>query len=98
MRRGMWLITACGVACLCVAALSGPCAADELITKPCSELMSMAENYRQDLKTVDTMLNAAIDAGTMDRIRNYKMKRAAARKQLESVLKALDLKECGGSR
>jgi len=62
--------------------------------KKCSELVRMAQNCQEDLKTVDTVLGSAIDAGTMDRIKNYKLKRSVVRKQLESVLKAIEIKGC----
>ena len=69
-------------------------AAEELVVKKCSELVRLAENYQADLKTVDTVLGSAIDAGTMDRIKNYKLKKSVVRKQLESVLKAIEIKGC----
>jgi hypothetical protein len=75
--------------------IAGPSfAEDELVVKKCSELVRLAENYQADLKTVDTVLGSAIDAGTMDRIRNYKLKKSVVRKQLESVLKAIEIKGC----
>ena len=75
--------------------IAGPSfAADDLVVKKCSELARLAENYQADLKTVDTVLGSAIDAGTMDRIKNYKLKKSMVRKQLESVLKAIEIKGC----
>jgi glycerol-3-phosphate dehydrogenase len=74
--------------------IAGPSFAEELVVKKCSELVRMAENYQADLKTVDTVLASAIDAGTMDRIKNYKLKKSVVRKQLESVLKAIEIKGC----
>ncbi len=68
--------------------------AEELVVKSCAELINMATTLRDDLKTVDTVLGYAIDAGNLERIRNYKLKRAAAKKSLESVLKAIEIKEC----
>jgi len=62
--------------------------------KKCSELVRMAQNCQEDLKTVDTVLGSAIDAGTIDRIKNYKLKKSVVRKQLESVLKAIEIKGC----
>jgi len=74
--------------------ICGPSFAEELVVKKCSELVRMAQNCQEDLKTVDTVLGSAIDAGTMDRIKNYKLKRSVVRKQLESVLKAIEIKGC----
>ncbi|MDQ1239313.1 MAG: hypothetical protein QG577_1499 [Thermodesulfobacteriota bacterium] len=68
--------------------------AEELVVKPCSELIRMAGNYQEDLKTVDTMLGVAIDAGDLDKIRVYKLKKAAVQKDLDALLKAIDIKEC----
>jgi len=79
--------------------IAGPSfAAEELVVKKCSELVRMAENYQADLKTVDTVLGSAIDAGTMDRIKNYKLKKSVVKKQLESVLKAIEIKGCTSLR
>ncbi len=67
---------------------------EELVVKNCSELMRMAQNLQDDLKTVDTILGSAISAGNMAVIRNYKLKKAAVQKDLESVLKAIEVKSC----
>lgn len=81
--------------CLLVMA-SQPCHSEELVTKSCSELIRMAQNYQEDLKTVETMLGSALDAGTgsMDRIKNYKLRKGAVKQQLESVMKAIDARGC----
>jgi hypothetical protein len=94
MLRVKRLLTIIGIVCVPLLA-SGPAVAeDELIVKGCQELMHMAKNYQEDLKTVDTVLGSAIDAGGIDRIKNYQLKKNAVRKQLESVLRAIDLKGC----
>jgi hypothetical protein len=67
---------------------------EELVVKSCGELIRMAQVYQEDLKTVDTVLGSAIDGGNMDQIKNYKLKKGAVKKQLESVMKAIDLKGC----
>jgi len=72
----------------------GAAPTEELIVKNCAELIRMAQTYQEDLKTVDTVLGSAIDAGNMDRIKNYKLKKGAVKKQLESVMKAIDIKGC----
>jgi hypothetical protein len=79
--------------CLLVMA-SKPCHSEELVVKSCSELLRMAQNYQEDLKTVETMLGSALDAGSMDRIKNYKLRKGAVRLQLESVMKAIDARGC----
>jgi hypothetical protein len=76
----------------------GPAVADDLIVKGCQELLRMAKNHQEDLKTVDTVLGSAIDAGGMDRIKNYQMKKNSVRKQLQSVLRAIELKGCVAPR
>ena len=68
--------------------------ADELVVKNCEELLRMAQNLREDMKTVDTMLGSAIEAGNMDRINNYKMRKASVQKQLQSVLQAIEIRSC----
>lgn len=71
-----------------------PSFSEELVVKSCQELIGIAENCRQDLRTVGAMLGSAIDVGDMQRIRNYKLKRAAVQKRLQAVLKAIEIKEC----
>jgi len=68
--------------------------AEELVVKNCSELMRIAQNLQDDLKTVDTILGSAISAGNMAVIRNYKLKKAAVQKDLEAALKAIEAKAC----
>jgi hypothetical protein len=93
MARIRCLQTIIGIACLVLFTV-GPAVAEDLIVKDCQELMRMAKNYQEDLKTVDTVLGSAIDAGGIDRIKNYQLKKSAVKKQLESVLRAIDLKGC----
>lgn len=71
-----------------------PSFSEELVVKSCQELIGMAGSYRQDLRTVGAMLGSAVDVGDIQRIRNYKLKRAALQKSLQGVLKALEIKEC----
>ena len=86
------------IICLAVpCAVSSACASDPYEQR-CGELLRKAQTLRQDLKTVDIVLGSAIDAGTLDRIRSYKLTRSALRKQLESVLKALRVNECTMNR
>lgn len=77
---------------------AGPSIAEELITKSCSELIRLATNYQEDVKTIDTVLGAAIEAGNLDSIKIYKLKKAAAQKNLDAALKAIDLKECAKAK
>ena len=72
--------------------------AQDLLANKCEELMRMADTYQQDLKTVDTVLGSAIDGGDMDRIRSYKLKKGVVKKQLDSVLQAIELKGCARAR
>jgi len=70
----------------------------ELLVKNCSELITMAQTLEADLKTVDTILGSAIQAGNMVQIRKYKLKRAAVQKDLNSVLSAINYKSCTKSQ
>ena len=72
--------------------------AQDLLEIKCGELMRMAETYQQDLKAVDTVLGSAIEGGDMDRIKSYKLKKGAVKKQLDSVLRAVDIKGCARGR
>jgi hypothetical protein len=72
--------------------------AQDLLEVKCGELMRMANTYQQDLKTVDTVLGSALDAGDMDRIKSYKLRKGVVKKQLDSVLQAIDLKGCARAR
>lgn len=71
-----------------------PSFSEDFIVKSCSELIRLAVNYQEDLKTVDTILGVAIEAGNLDNIRIYKLKKSAVQKELDAVLKAIDLKQC----
>jgi hypothetical protein len=44
------------------------------------------------------VLGSAIDAGNMDRIKTYRLKRAEIKRKLSSVLRVIDLKECTVAR
>jgi hypothetical protein len=91
-RPGYWLMIA--VVFFAATFTAGTSPADDLIVKSCSELIRMAQVYQEDLKTVNMVLGSAIDAGNMDRIKSYKLKKGAVKKQLDSVMKAIDLKGC----
>jgi hypothetical protein len=75
-----------------------PAHADDLLRKNCPQLVRIAENYQTDLKTVETVLSSAIDAGNLDRIKNYKLRRAVIKQQLDEALRALDAKGCAKTR
>jgi hypothetical protein len=94
MKKTMLII---GIAALLsVTASLGPARAAEndLVVKTCPELMRMAEQSNEDLRTVDMVLGSAIDSGTMDRIKSYKLRKSAVRQQLNDVVKALEIKGC----
>lgn len=68
--------------------------AEDLTIKSCPELVRIAETCQEDLKTVDTVLGSAIEAGNIDRIRNYRLRKAEIKKRLKSLMRVIDLKEC----
>ena len=94
MTRGTarYVILPLAVLALLVTAAGAP--ASELVVKTCTELIAIAEGYQQDVKTVDLMLSAAIDAGDLERIKTYRLKKNALKKKLDAVLKAIDIKSC----
>jgi hypothetical protein len=73
---------------------ASPAMSECLDCKTCSELLRLAEDCRQDLKTADMVLGAALDAGAIEKARTYKMRKAASSKQLDEVLKLIDAKMC----
>jgi len=77
-----------------LATSAGAVTSDELVVKSCTELLAIAEGYQQDVKTVDVMLASAIDAGDLERIKTYRLKKNAIKKQLNAVLKAIEIKGC----
>lgn len=79
---------------LIVFGLVGSSVAEDLTTKSCPELLRIAETCQEDLKTVDTVLGSAIEAGNIDRIRNYRLRKAEIKKKLKSLMRVIDLKEC----
>jgi hypothetical protein len=67
---------------------------DQLVVKDCPELLRMAQSLQDDVKTIDTVLGSAIEVGNMATIQNYKMKKASVQIQLQSVLKAIEIRSC----
>jgi hypothetical protein len=87
----------CTLVCSLIAIISvlpSSAASDELIVKNCAELMRMAQNLQEDLKTTDLMMGAALQSGSMSTFKTYKLKKEATNKQLQSVLQAINLKGC----
>ncbi len=95
-RLGYWL--AIVVLFFTATLTAGASSTEELVVKSCTELIRMAQVYQEDLKTVDTLLGHAIDEGNMGRIKTYKLKKAAVNMQLQSVMKAIDMKGCATGR
>jgi len=89
-----WVLIA-GALTICFA---NTLSAQDLLETQCPVLMRMAETYQQDLKAVDTLLQAAIESGDMDRIKNYKLKKGVVQKQLNSILSAIDTKGCAKAK
>ena len=85
-------------AAILISLVSNLSMAQDLLVNQCEELMRMADTYQQDLKAVDTVLGSALDGGDMDRIRSYKLKKGVVKKQLDSVLRAIDMKGCARTR
>jgi hypothetical protein len=83
------------LALLCVfVVFSSTCQAEDLLMRSCSELIYMAENFQHDLRAIDAVYGSAVEAGNMDRIKNYKLRKGAVRKELDGVMKAIDVKGC----
>ena len=82
------------IGCVTLILIASAAFTEELGAKSCSELLRMAQAYQQDLKTVDIVLGSAIDAGSLDRIRSYRLRKNAVRRDLHAVLRALAVKEC----
>ncbi len=96
LKRSACLLALAMVFILATVSLS--LCAEELVVKPCGELIRLANSYQEDLKTVDTMLGVAIEAGDLDKVKAYKLKKSAVQKQLDAVLKAIEIKECAKTR
>ena len=84
------------ICCLMVSLtlMPGKAFSEELIVKSCTELMRMAENLQEDVKTADIMLRSALDSGSMSNVKTYKLKKEAVNIKLQSVLQAISLKGC----
>ncbi len=88
-----YLITGlCTLAACCCGA--SQLLADDLGGKSCPELVRMAKECEADLKTVDMVLGAAIDAGNMDKIKGYKMRKATSVKLRNQIMSAIKFKGC----
>ncbi len=68
--------------------------AEDLGGKTCNELLRLSRQCQDDLRTVDMVIGAAVDAGNMDTIRNYKMKRGAMLKERDQIMSAIKFKAC----
>lgn len=84
------VLTAVAVMFLAPSAVLPEC----LDCKSCSELLHQAEKYQQDLRTVDLVLGSALDSGSMDKVRSYKLRRGSVKMELDRVMKAISLKGC----
>lgn len=98
MKRRIEYCAAVAIVSLGMLFAAGHTYAEDLLAKDCAELIRLAQGYQQDLKTIDTVLGSAIDSGNMTQIKNYKLKKGAAQKQLESIMKAISVKGCVAGR
>jgi hypothetical protein len=73
-------------------------AASDPLTLTCSELVRSAQSIQDDLKTVDMVLGSAISAGTMSRVKKYKLRKAEIEKKLSTIMRAIDVKGCVNSK
>jgi hypothetical protein len=94
-NRLRWTVMA---ALLTMLLTAGAAVSEELVVTSCPELLRMADSCRDDIRAADTMLGSAIDAGSLEMIKNFKLRKEAARKHLDSVIKALELKGCVKTR
>lgn len=93
IQCGAWFVGILGILSFS-AAIATAAPEQELIVKSCPELMRMSQTLQEDLRTVDIVLGSALENGAMDRIRTYKMKKSAVRKNVDAVNRALELKGC----
>ncbi len=98
MKRRIEYCAAVAIVSLAMLFMTAHTYADDLLAKSCAELIRLAQGYQQDVKTIDTVLGSAIDSGNMTQIKNYKLKKGAALKQLDSVMKAISIKGCVAGR
>ncbi|MBI5568920.1 MAG: hypothetical protein HY914_03155 [Desulfomonile tiedjei] len=92
-KRCLGLFTMIAAAALVVLPAT-PGFTDSFVVQSCTELLRMADAYRDDFKTANVILGSAIDAGDMEKVRAYKLKKSAAKQSLDTVVKALELKGC----
>ncbi len=76
------------------ASAPGMAQSEELVVKSCSELMRMAQNFQEDIKTTDIMLRSALDGGSISSVKTYKLKKEATNMKLQAVMQAINLKGC----
>ena len=94
MKRRTYWLKVVPLAALIFLTAGSALFADDLWSKSCDELIRTAEAWEQDLKTVDMVLGAAIDAGNLEKIKSYKLRKEALKKQLESVVSVIGSKDC----
>lgn len=96
MNRKLFVIATCCLAAI-FSSIPEKAQSEELVVKSCSELMRMAQNLQEDVKTADIMLRSALDNGSMASVKTYKLKKEAVNIRLQSVLQAINLKGCSKS-
>lgn len=91
-------LSAIAISAALVFCLTGAASADCLECKSCAELLRLAQIYQEDLKTVNTVLGSAIEYGSMERIKNYKLKKGSVQREMQDVMRAIGAKGCVLSR
>ena len=60
----------------------------------CAELINLAKQSQQDLRAIKTVLRSAIAAGSIERVRSYKLDKGAMQKKAQMIMNALEAKGC----
>ncbi|MGC8603649.1 MAG: hypothetical protein ACP5VS_08185 [Desulfomonilaceae bacterium] len=66
----------------------------DYLSESCSQLIKKVQTLQDDLKTVDTILNTATQAGDTETVQKYTVKKASIKKKLKSASTAVDAKSC----
>jgi predicted dithiol-disulfide oxidoreductase (DUF899 family) len=90
-RKTIPILAATIVLCLYMTVFAS---AECLDCEKCSQLIRLAQKHQQDLKAVSMVLGSAVESGSLERIRAYKLRKGSTRRELDKVMRAIELRGC----
>ncbi len=66
--------------------------------KSCTQLITLAKQHQQDLRTINAALGSALAGGNLDMAKSYKLTRASVTREAQLVMNAIEIKGCLGGK